>query len=370
MITYLFSYIILMVIIMNLAISTLISMKFLMYSDSGSRYEQWIKPIIYVAMLYTAMSVSYHFIGVVAHEYLLALLIFYLVDKKQAIILVIITPFVRMLYMLFVDGHLTVINIVASLAVAVMVIIYMEVSDKLIANQTLSMIISEVLIVATNLFLAPYIPHVVIYSIFNQPTNWIIRASVAVITLLIVRKVYFQVTTLQNNNTELQKEVSFDKLTGFFNYKKFEQDVLTNADENVDVGIAILDLDYFKNVNDTYGHEVGNQVLRQFSIFLRENLAYKLSPTDLGIYRYGGEEFVWIFNPSMFTDVKHFLKNIQNDFLEIPLGDKGHHMSFSVGISFSRHHKYNLKLTFDAADDLLYRSKKNGRGHIVVENDY
>lgn len=64
-------------------------MQFLMYSNSGSRYEQWIKPIIYVAMLYTSMSVSYHFIGVVAHEYLLALLIFYLVDKKQAILLVI-----------------------------------------------------------------------------------------------------------------------------------------------------------------------------------------------------------------------------------------------------------------------------------------
>ncbi|STY39589.1 Uncharacterised protein [Leuconostoc mesenteroides] len=78
MLTYLFSYLLLMLVIMNLAISTLISMQFLMYSNSGSHYEQWIKPIIYVAMLYTSMSVSYHFIGVVAHEYLLALLIFLL----------------------------------------------------------------------------------------------------------------------------------------------------------------------------------------------------------------------------------------------------------------------------------------------------
>ena len=58
-----------MLVIMNLAISTLISMQFLMYSNSGSRYEQRIKPIIYVAMLYTSMSVSYHFIGVIEHEY-------------------------------------------------------------------------------------------------------------------------------------------------------------------------------------------------------------------------------------------------------------------------------------------------------------
>ncbi len=367
MLTYLFSYLLLMLVIMNLAISTLISMQFLMYSNSGSRYEQWIKPIIYVAMLYTSMSVSYHFIGVVAHEYLLALLIFYLVDKKQAILLVIITPFVRMLYMLFVDGHLPTVNVLASLVVAGMAIFYMKVFDKYVSNQTLSMILSEIFIVATSLFFAPFIPHVVIYSIFNQPTNWIIRATVAIITILITRKVYFQVTNLQNKNIQLQKEVIFDKLTGFFNYKKFEQDILLGPDKQTNTGIAVIDLDYFKNVNDTYGHEAGNKVLQEFSLFLRERLAYKLNSKDLGIYRYGGEEFVWMFDPNNFSDIGKFLKSMQLELSKLPLGDQNHLMSFSAGVSFSKNYKFNLKMTFDIADDLVYQSKKTGRGKIVIE---
>ena len=95
-----------------------------------------------------------------------------------------------------------------------MAIFYMKVFDKYVSNQTLSMILSEIFIVATSLFCSLH-SHVVIYSIFNQPTNWIIRATVAIITILITRKVYFQVTNLQNKNIQLQKEVIFDKLTGF-----------------------------------------------------------------------------------------------------------------------------------------------------------
>ncbi|EEJ42413.1 diguanylate cyclase, partial [Leuconostoc mesenteroides] len=72
---------------------------------------------------------------------------------------------------------------------------------------------------------------------------------------------------------QLQKEVIFDKLTGFFNYKKFEQDILLGPDKQTNTGIAVIDLDYFKNVNDTYGHEAGNKVLQEFSLFLREHLA-------------------------------------------------------------------------------------------------
>lgn len=104
-----------------------------------------------------------------------------------------------------------------------MAIFYMKVFDKYVSNQTLSMILSGIFIVATSLFFAPFIPHVVIYSIFNQPTNWIIRATVAIITILITRKVYFQVTNLQNKNIQLQKEVIFDKLTGFLIIKNLNK---------------------------------------------------------------------------------------------------------------------------------------------------
>ncbi|WP_235190459.1 GGDEF domain-containing protein [Leuconostoc mesenteroides] len=352
---------------MNLAISTLISMQFLQYSPSCSRYAQWIKPIIYIAMLYTSMSVSYHFIGVVVHEYLLVLLIFYLVDKKQAFQLAVITPFVRMLYMLFVDGHLTFSNILASLLLAGLVILYIGAFDKYISNQILSMIISEICIVITSIFFSAFIPHMVVYNMFNWSMNWTICASLAIITILITRKIYFQVTNLQSENIQLQREVIFDDLTGFFNYKKFEQDILLDPVKPMNTGIAVIDLDYFKNVNDTYGHEAGNKVLQEFSLFLRERLAYKLNSKDLGIYRYGGEEFVWMFDPNNFSDIGKFLKSMQLELSKLPLGDQNHLMSFSAGVSFSKNYNFNLKVTFDVADNLVYRSKNAGRSKIVIE---
>ncbi|GMA70355.1 GGDEF domain-containing protein [Leuconostoc litchii] len=362
MIMYVFSYLILMVIILNLAISTLISMKLLMHNNSGSRYEQWIKPIIYVAMVYTEMSVSFNFIGVVAHEYLFALLIFYLVDKNKAVFLVAVTPIIRIMYIFFVDGHVTLVSVIATGIVSILVIVYLKVFSKFVENQLLSMLLCEILIVATEIAFSSYIPHVVIYSLFNQSTNWIIRATVAVITVIAVRKVYLQVTSLQEKNLELKKEVSFDKLTGFLNYKKFEQDILMNVNTRNNIGIAIIDLDYFKKVNDTYGHDIGNQILQQFSIFLRKHLAYKLKQTELGIYRYGGEEIVWMFDPVLFSDVQEYLEIVQAEFEKIPLGGKNHYMSFSVGISFSINHHFNLKKTFDEADNLLYESKKMVEG--------
>lgn len=109
---------------------------------------------------------------------------------------------------------------------------------------------------------------------------------------------------------------------------------MLGPDKQTNTGIAVIDLDYFKNVNDTYGHEAGNKVLQEFSLFLRERLAYKLNSKDLGIYRYGREEFVWMFDPNNFSDIGKFLKSMQLELSKLPLGDQNHLMSFSAGVSF------------------------------------
>ncbi|WP_273727872.1 hypothetical protein [Leuconostoc mesenteroides] len=74
-----------------------------------------------------------------------------------------------------------------------------------------------------------------------------------------------------------------------------------------------------------------------------------------------------MFDPNNFSDIGKFLKSMQLELSKLPLGDQNHLMSFSAGVSFSKNYKFNLKMTFDIADDLVYQSKKTGRGKIVIE---
>lgn len=135
----------------------------------------------------------------------------------------------------------------------------------------------------------------------------------------------------------------------------------------MDFSICILDIDKFKNINDSYGHQVGDFVLKEFT----RKIKSKLRPYDL-LGRYGGEEFIIILKNTNLENsnltIERILKFTRNtDFV---YDDIVINFTFSGGISNSSEFKKE-KITIDAlvklADERMYKAKNNGRNKIVAK---
>ena len=145
-----------------------------------------------------------------------------------------------------------------------------------------------------------------------------------------------------------------DSLTGLFNrsaydFMRHDLDMSHNA-------LLMIDVDKFKSVNDTYGHDVGDEVLKRVA----EVLKYCFRSTDL-IYRLGGDEFVVIManvNRSMAETVKTIIEQA-NVMLQKPTGDLPP-TSLSVGVAFADRENPDGDI-FKDADTALYRMKQSGR---------
>ncbi|WP_024850891.1 diguanylate cyclase [Hydrogenovibrio kuenenii] len=125
-----------------------------------------------------------------------------------------------------------------------------------------------------------------------------------------------------------------------------------------DSSIAIMDLDYFKKVNDTYGHAAGDQVLVAWVNYIRKNLR----KYDR-IYRYGGEEFLLSFPGNGQQSVKELIERLRNGMPEITI-EGGETKSIVVTASFgiaTLDPSLNVEESINRADTALYAAKKAGR---------
>lgn len=162
-------------------------------------------------------------------------------------------------------------------------------------------------------------------------------------------------------NTQLKEELEHDGLTNLYNHSAFMEMLRTLTKESKDVNMAILDIDFFKKVNDTYGHEAGNVVLKSFAELLKSYESQKIKPA-----RYGGEEFAILFDGFSNDDVYNIVEKMRKDLAEIKFKElKNNNVTFSAGIA-----KYSTDLDItnfiEKADFALYKSKKNGRNQTTM----
>jgi diguanylate cyclase len=162
-----------------------------------------------------------------------------------------------------------------------------------------------------------------------------------------------------------------DSLTGMANFTAFSKQVaeLENNWKN-DIVVAILDLDHFKQINDTFGHLVGNEVLVLFTRNLQRILAKNISLDKFHLYRFGGEEFCAVFYDVSKEEVERSISNALDYFNEQPLIlEDGRNISitFSGGITLRGTKDTTIKTTLNRADDSLYKAKKSGRNQLVVD---
>ena len=155
-----------------------------------------------------------------------------------------------------------------------------------------------------------------------------------------------------------------DLLTGLFNKRSFEEEVKTalkNKKPNDVSVLLILDFDNFKHVNDNYGHQIGDEVLKAFALILER--AFRT--TDI-IGRVGGDEFM-VFMPNLSADFIKRADEISAEILhELAILKIGtaQHFSCSIGIGTDAGN-YNFEKLYKLADKALYESKERGKACYV-----
>lgn len=173
-------------------------------------------------------------------------------------------------------------------------------------------------------------------------------------------------TTRAERYRLLRALIMRDGLTGLYNHTAIKEELsaeISIAGRNqTPLALAILDLDFFKNVNDTYGHPVGDQVLRTLSRLLKQ----RLRRSDI-VGRYGGEEFVIIFPSTTAIVARRVLEQIRIAFnkIEQHAEQGGFSVSFSAGVA-DLEQSIDADELFDIADTALYSAKQTGRNRIVL----
>ncbi len=162
---------------------------------------------------------------------------------------------------------------------------------------------------------------------------------------------------------ESQLQAATDSLTGLLNRRSFEQRVAVARRDSSEVAIAMADLDKFKELNDTYGHDTGDRALRLFS----QVLSGSLRAQDI-ICRHGGEEFV-IALPGCTTESAYLAFEGVRARLEGALTVAGlPKLTVSVGIVAARPEE-ELSGVIGRADAALFQAKKDGRDRVTVHDE-
>ncbi len=215
----------------------------------------------------------------------------------------------------------------------------------------------------------------------NYKLVWqVITGAGLLLTLLLIRyffthKYNLKLTTknrqlnelqqkLLHTNSELQHIIQHDPLTGLFNRHYFNTLIAGNTYQNIKenpLSLILLDLDYFKNINDNHGHVVGDDVLKSFSQLLRACC----DESDL-ICRWGGEEFIVLKQPGVCKDAEALSFKIQETMTQHEFPHK-EPLTCSFGVAQMASGE-TLMACFERADKMLYQAKKMGRDMVCVSD--
>lgn len=165
---------------------------------------------------------------------------------------------------------------------------------------------------------------------------------------------------------KLNRKNFTDALTLVYNRKYMDFLIKKPLKKPMNAAIVMIDIDYFKNYNDYYGHPAGDIVIKKTADILRKSLR-----KDDIVIRYGGEEFLLILknaDSEIFKDIyKRIAENLKNENIlheKSPVSDR---VTISMGACFKHFEKtLNLKESIKEADKALYISKENGRNRFTI----
>ncbi|MBF0100813.1 MAG: diguanylate cyclase [Desulfobacterales bacterium] len=166
----------------------------------------------------------------------------------------------------------------------------------------------------------------------------------------------------------LRRQSIIDPLTGVYNRRHLNK-YLTETSKSLiktgsKLGIIMIDIDHFKHFNDTFGHEIGDSILRELGQYLREHTRNE----DI-VCRYGGEEFTLIMFDATLESTQNraeMLRQGVNDNIRIKSGTTEHTITISLGVAVLPDHGSTTELVLKKADEALYQAKSQGRNRVML----
>lgn len=171
---------------------------------------------------------------------------------------------------------------------------------------------------------------------------------------------------LQEKNRQLRELANRDGLTGLYNHRYFHEqlskDFLRARRYHESLSCILLDIDYFKKFNDTYGHQTGDIVLSTLGQVIRDSIR----DSDFAA-RYGGEEFALVLYHADRPTAVNVAERLRQMVEHCEVRDKDHvlHVTISLGVATFPHEQIsNPKQIVECADKALYKAKENGRNRV------
>lgn len=170
-----------------------------------------------------------------------------------------------------------------------------------------------------------------------------------------------------NRNLIMARKVYIDDLTNMYNKRKLNEQMgklfrqFKGGDK--ELYIAMMDIDKFKILNDTYGHPVGDEILKQTAAILKEEIQYA--------YRYGGEEFAGVFYGGDKEKTLEIMERLRKRIEKTVYSTNGqeYRITISAGIAKFETHMNSVMDAIDMADRALYASKEDGRNRCTYYDD-
>jgi len=182
----------------------------------------------------------------------------------------------------------------------------------------------------------------------------------------------------EENKLDVIKKINFmyshskhmsmtDALTGLYNRRYFdttvEREFLRSKRYGGKLTIAIIDIDYFKKINDTYGHLCGDYVLKEVAYLIQDNFR----KTDI-VFRYGGEEFVVILTETSIEQSIIPLERLRKKIEGYNFSYNGKEINITISIGAGENTPDNINELLMNSDKALYKAKNGGRNKIEIDN--
>ncbi|WP_100752591.1 transporter substrate-binding domain-containing diguanylate cyclase [Vibrio salilacus] len=201
-----------------------------------------------------------------------------------------------------------------------------------------------------------------VYPDYLLPLSILVIVVVAVVYIVMLNAtVKARTKALEQANQELKKLSETDQLTNLSNRRHFVLEFECRLNNPGSIAIMIFDIDDFKRVNDEYGHQVGDRVIREVAEAAKSVLS---EPHLIG--RIGGEEFAVVVNNEGVADVVELAEMICDQVRTVDLReDKTRKVTVSIGCAYYPH--TSMAISLSDADKLMYQSKVAGKNRVTAQ---